>query len=258
VYLLYGEYAAEDKLTKRGGLTESIGRIKSKGGQTMKKLAITFLICLVLALGISARADEVSEMGFGSMWIEAQGGYNVFMNSQDIREWKGGYHFEAKVGMGDQFSIYIPLTYDTMYRTISGQRAGDFSLYGIGVGIRAKLSEYISFWIQPQYFHPISTMAGHNKNAEAHVWYWKNWQAENNYPLPIWGGFDYKVNGGFGGTVGADIHGRVWKNLYVGGSVAYRFIQLEERWKANDGQFLTKDKANLSSVTLGVSIEWRF
>jgi hypothetical protein len=224
----------------------------------MKKLIWLGILAIVL-IAIPVWASNVT--------LTANPHWN-FLTDDEL---KGGWGMEGRLGYYiDPMTYYVFGSYDTGLMKIGGQKAGDANMFGFGLGMMADISEHISVWAQAGYYVPQFGLTGKMSANEIHAIYWHKWAAghiPSQYNLgSAYREYEYSIKGGFGGSLGMDIHTHIWKGLSGGINTGYRFVNLEEKWTACDPFDPTQyssyiesyEKRNMSGFTIGIKFEWKF
>ena len=212
------------------------------GGLLYVLLAVFLFFWLPQAVGSDLNLDVTARI-------------NVFQNES----LETGVGIEARLAY-DPF--YLWGSYDETQLRLYGQRAGEISLYGVGLGMKYELTSGLWVWGQGGYYGPASTMEDSPENFTetlGHVF--RN--HEDTWGAPhLSDRYGYKIGGNLGGAVGLSFDHEVYKGLRVNLNAGYRFLKLRETFYQSyagyHNFFEFKGDRDFSGGMIGVGIVYRF
>lgn len=216
----------------------------------MKKLLIVLCVCLVASV---AQAQ---------LWVEGQYNYisydNSTLSSSTTQEkilvgWKWVYLWGS---MDNENSI-----------DYGGQGGVDFTVPGLGVGVRIPLVQYLTAYLEGGYFKPnlqggwFEGVTPTNESMNIYGW----GKTNGGYGYPYWKYTKMEVYDGFGGEVGLALDYPLIWGINLTAKTGYRYLKLEQHlWGVNDkadtgvSGWAFSDQLDLSGMIMGVGLKYEF
>lgn len=149
---------------------------------------------------------------------------------------------------------------------LTGQRAGDISLYGVGLGGKVELVKRLSAFVEVGYYIPYSALQKSTQTYAEGVYYkWYRCVSELGQAqyAGVFTKYTYELKSNFGGSAGLVFNQELYKGLSLNISGAYRFLNLPENWDAaspKDPNYYiqTKEKRSFSGGQFGIGLNYKF
>lgn len=207
----------------------------------MRKLLLILLICLIPCLG------------FAEDWrFDFRIRENIYQD-KDLEQGKG---IEGRLAYKN---LYLFGSYDEAYLRLYGQRAGDISVYGAGIGAKSDINKNLTVWGQTGYYEPKAELSGNENGKLQEGIYFKLRECRNGWGYGDYPNvFKYDVSGNIGGAVGADFKQNIFENLQLTINVGYRFLNLKETYKQRTWTGLdwieSKENRSFSGAMVGIGL----
>jgi len=143
-------------------------------------------------------------------------------------------HLEASLGaqfriIHNPSGVYIGAGYSAPNMTWSGQKMALFDIFSASVGMMHNWKfkrTTLGVYGQVGYYHPDVDLKGGNVDNEALSYYVTSQIPSAEHMC--WRYYQYNLDDGIGGEVGATLSYQLFKNCTVGISAAYRMLQLKQ------------------------------
>jgi len=211
----------------------------------MKKLILILLVCLIPCLG------------FAEDWrFDLRVHENIYQG-KDFEQGKG---IEGRLAYKN---LYIFGSYDGSRLRLYGQRAGGFSVHGVGLGAKSDVNKNLTIWGQVGHYRPEADLSGNENGKFQEGMVYKLRELRNGWGYGAYPNiFKYEVSGNIGGAVGGDFKQDVFENLQLTINVGYRFLNLRETWKQRTHNGLdwieSKENRSFSGAMVGVGLIFRW
>lgn len=233
----------------------------------MIKKIVMFLSLLAVLFTITicaARAEEAKKKDFD---LSIKGVYTVYQD-RDLQKDGTGIKGELRWKY-----VYLWGGWERTEMRLTGQRAGELSLYGFGLGSKIELVKGLSIFGEVGYYIPNSDLANDPMKYSEGIYYkWVKLAADTGCPDPTataqkYNSYTYELNSGIGGSLGLEFRQEIYKELFLGLFGMYRFLNLREDWDARDlrptnqypnAWLQTKEKRSFSGGVFGIGLDYRF
>jgi len=222
----------------------------------MKRILIYLSIALLLLAGNSYAEEKEKNFDFS-----IKGAYSIYQDKDLAKDGKG-----IKGELRYKYA-YLWGSWEQTELRLTGQRAGDIALYGVGLGGKVMVLKPFSIFLEVGYYIPSSELEDNAMTYREGVYY-KWLKTLTDCGLPHYASqftrYTYKLKPGFGGSIGLELNQQIYKMLYINLFGAYRFLNLNEDWDAYDpdkqihNRIQTKEKRDFSGGIFGVGVTYKF
>ena len=225
----------------------------------MKQILI-YLSVLIVFVSLTMFLPDARAKDFD---FTIKGVYSVYQDRDLLEDGKG-----MKGELGWKF-IYLWGSWERTELRLTGQRAGNVDLFGIGLGGKVALFKPLSIFLEAGYYIPDSELARNaNRYWEGVYYKWYKTLDEVGCTPDLartYTDYRYELKSGFGGSVGLDFNQEIYRGLHLNMFGGYRFLNLREDWDAyhptnrSPGNYIqTKEKRSFSGGQFGAGLSYKF